>query len=405
MAGTCPSISPDEPFLSGMLDYIDCQALTIGENGYRALASPTSSMSPLLTLAITIFVALLGYRFLMGNPPRAREAIMTAVKVGVVLMLATSWPSFRTLAYDVTMRGPAQLAQVIGEPAGLPGASGGLNNRLQGVDQSIAELMVRGTGQQSEAGSAFGQSAPSAQWIPFNPTRNGTMLAHARSIYLASTIGAFASVRLLAGFLLALGPIFALFLLFNGTRGLFEGWLRGLVGAALGATVISIILAVEIALMEPWLSGVLSARRAEISTPSVPVELFVATLVFAFVLVAALFAVFRIVSSFRLPEIQRHMEWIEKGFHTSGERKAAPQNREIELYEPTRAKKVAEAITASQRRENAGYHSAATGPGRAVLVADRLENSGRSSRARSSRRQVRRPQLRTSSHAQRRDSS
>ena len=38
----------------------------------------------------------------------------------------------------------------------------------------------------------------------------------------------------LAGLLLALGPLFAIFLLFEGTRGLFEGWVRGLAGAALG---------------------------------------------------------------------------------------------------------------------------------------------------------------------------
>ena len=34
-------------------------------------------------------------------------------------------------------------------------------------------------------------------------------------------------VRLIAGLLLALGPFFVAFLLFDGTRGLFEGWVRG----------------------------------------------------------------------------------------------------------------------------------------------------------------------------------
>lgn len=405
MATVCQSIGPEGPFLAGMLDYIDCQALIIGENGYLALASPASSPSPLLTLVLTIFVALLGYRFLVGDPPRAREALMTLVKVGAVLMLATSWPAFKTLAYDVTMFGPAQLAQTITEPAGLPGTDGGLNNRLQRIDESIAELMVRGTGQPFGAGVTYNQAPSSSQWIPFSPTRNGAMLAHARSIYLASTIGAFASVKLIAGLLLALGPFFVLFLLFNGTRGLFAGWIRGLVGAALGATAISIILAVEIALMEPWLASVLSARRAEITTPSIPVELFVATLVFALVLFAALFATFRIASSFQFPEIHGPIKWLENRVPASGESLAHTGRNKMQIHEASRARKVADAIAATQRREESGYQNASAGLRRAALIASGFETAGRSTRDGENRMEGRRSQVRISNRVRRRDRS
>ncbi len=107
------------------------------------------------------------------------------------------------------------------------------------------------------------------------------MLSQSRTLYLTGAIASFSSVRVVAGLLLALGPLFALFLLFDTTRGLFEGWVRGIAGAALGALSTSIVLGVELALMEPWLIQILELRRQNIPTPSVPTELLALTLVFA----------------------------------------------------------------------------------------------------------------------------
>src|SRR3546814_1507404 len=51
-------------------------------------------------------------------------------------------------------------------------------------------------------------------------------LGFARVIFLVSTIASFAIVRIAAALLLALAPLFVAFLLFDGTRGLFEGWAK-----------------------------------------------------------------------------------------------------------------------------------------------------------------------------------
>ena len=79
--------------------------------------------------------------------------------------------------------------------------------------------------------------------------------------------------------LLALGPFFIAFLLFDGTRGLFEGWLRVLAGTFLGAVGSAVVLGVELALLEPWLGQLLALRAVGQSIPGVPVELcsFLAT--------------------------------------------------------------------------------------------------------------------------------
>ena len=87
----------------------------------------------------------------------------------------------------------------------------------------------------------------------------------ARTIYLASTIGSLAILRIAGGLLLALAPLVAGLLLFDFARGLFAGWLRGLVLVALGSLGITILLAVEIAVMEPWLADALQRHGGSIS--------------------------------------------------------------------------------------------------------------------------------------------
>ena len=54
----CPSLSPDGPFLSGVLSYVDCQAQAIGQGGYQALAAPGSIVAIAMTGMLTIFIAL-----------------------------------------------------------------------------------------------------------------------------------------------------------------------------------------------------------------------------------------------------------------------------------------------------------------------------------------------------------
>ena len=57
MSEACITPQSGSGFLAGMLNYVDCQAQTIGETGYQALASPTSSVSLALTALLTVFIA------------------------------------------------------------------------------------------------------------------------------------------------------------------------------------------------------------------------------------------------------------------------------------------------------------------------------------------------------------
>lgn len=364
----CPSLSPDGPFVQDLLGYVDCQAQTIGAAGYQALAASGSTASIALTAALTLFVALFGYRMLFGQIPDARGAVLAAVKVGIVLALATSWAAYRTVVYDVALRGPAELSVAIGGASALPGASGGLVAHLQAVDDGLAELVLLGTGRPPDTiepvnpttqpltpeqqQQRFQQLGQRPHW---DPQRDAELLGTARTVYLTGAIGSLAAVRLVAGLLLALGPLFALFLLFETTRGVFEGWVRALAGAALGGLSTAILLGVELAVVEPWLVAILAERRAEIATPAVPIELLALSLVFALTLLAGLIASARVAQGFRIPPAVRDVSarLIETLQTTvAGERaERSAAGRPTEAPDRSRALAIADAAAASQRRE------------------------------------------------------
>ena len=163
-------------------------------------------------------------------------------------------------------------------------------------------------------------------------------------------------MRLIAGLLLALGPFFIAFLLFEGTRGLFEGWIRVLAGAALGALGTSIVLGVELALLEPWLAELIALpRRPAMPIPGAAIELFVVTLVFALVLLAMSDRRGAGRLGFRLPRRlarRRRPGWprrcaSERPRLAGLPREPAPPPAD----DRSRAAAVADAVAASQRRE------------------------------------------------------
>jgi type IV secretion system protein VirB6 len=348
----CQSL-PAASFIGGVIDFVDCQAQAIGSGGYQALAAPGSTLSVALTGLLTLFVALFGYRMLFGHTPGVRDGVLALVKIGIVLALALSWPAYRTLIYDVALKGPAELSAEIGSPAALPGAGGGLVARLDNADRFLVALAVLGPGD----ALATPQSTPQALVAP--PPMAGfdaLALGGARMLFLSAAIAALGAVRLIAGLLLALGPFFFAFLLFDATRGLFEGWLRVLSGAALGALGTAVALGVELALLEPWLASLYAQRTAGLATPGAPVELLVVTFVFALVLIAMLIAAARVAYGFRMPPAWRSATaQLASTLRADEQRLAAAAGGPAvaaAAADRSRAAVVADAVAATQRRES-----------------------------------------------------
>lgn len=286
----CEAVHTGSRFLASTLAHLDCQGRTIGAYGYGALADPTSNVSLALTGVLTIFVALFGVRLLLGSRLTTHGLIDDAIKVGLFLMLVTSWPAWRTLAYDLVLDGPAQLAAPIGQAAGLPGSAGDLVARLQDMDDGIVSLTMYGSGRLTGGVSAGADLGDVSSGIAL---ADQSALGTGRATFLATVIGVGGLLSVGTGLLLALAPLMAGLVLFTPTRALFAGWLRALAFCGLASLAFRILAGVEMALVYPWLTDALAQRQFNVLTPSAPTELIVLTLAFAITMAGTLFLLAR----------------------------------------------------------------------------------------------------------------
>lgn len=345
---TCPRLSPGGAFLSSLLDHIDCQGQAIGALGYQSLADPVSPFSLLITSLLTIFIALFGLRMVLGRAPGVKDNVSAVLKVGVVLLIAASWPAYRTVVYDVIVQGPAQISAAVAAPAGLPGANDDLVRRLQTADNAVARLTTLGSGRSDLTSQAprdaDGFAAPQER----APLADDLAFGSARILFLSSVVAAFAVVRLGAGVLLALAPLFAGLLLFDVARGLFVGWARALVFTLLASVAVTLILGVQLALLEPWLAQALQLRQARVVVAEAPVELLALCLAFALATAGALWLMMRLSFALHIPAPA------PAGVSLAPSGDLAPSRpTPAAIPAPTRAAALANALSAAQRREGA----------------------------------------------------
>lgn len=371
---SCVAPATGNGFLAATLAHLDCQAQTIGEAGYQALANPGSPLSVAITALLAIFVGVIGIRFMMGRAMDAGEFVGAALKLAFVLALTASWPAYRTVVYDVVLKGPAEIAGSIGQASALPGSEGGLAARLQGVDNAIMLLVKVGSGRLDVTAQNGDVIAP--------PMADDTALGWGKTLFVSSILGSFGLLRLTGGLFLALAPFFAGFLLFDATRFLFIGWVRALIAAALGSIGIAIALGVQLAIVEPWLGQVLALRSARIATLSAPFEFLAIALAFAFVMAGMLVMAVRI--SFASAIGTQVTAIFERGAQNLQSAGASPieQSRipTSEQAEQSRAQSIAHSVNQMMRRET----GAGASPNAAVPLSRDPLATGRSSRTETS---------------------
>jgi type IV secretion system protein VirB6 len=278
----CVAPQYGDPFLTGILDYIDCETLGIASGGYQALASPAAIGASLLLAALTLFVAGLGLRMLAGHGPSLGDVTLMTLKVGIVLTLATSWIAHRDVIFEPVLRGPAEIAATIGRSAGLEGTDGSFVDRLQATDDALVRLSDLGAGR-LDRGLPPSNEAGARPEPARAPLADDLAFGLARIAFLGGVIGTLGIVRLVGGIALALTPVFAGLLLFEATRGVFLGWLRIIVATAIGALFAALVLAVELGFLLPWLESTIKLRESFYATTAAPIELMAITLSFAII--------------------------------------------------------------------------------------------------------------------------
>lgn len=338
MIGQCAAPRADSGLVRGLLETVDCNIREGVQGGYNAFFGPGSTLTAVITVLMTIYVALLGLRLLTGRTDlRVGDLPMIAIKLGAVVMLTTSWASYQSLVFALLFDGPAEIANTLLAAMPLPAASGpqiggaaDIFARLQYTfDQltqsaSAMSLVSDEPGQGPnvasaglKAGSLVLQAAPGTDpaslkglspviqmrsALQGGPAFGATALWVSSITLLVSTLGLLILAKLMLGLLLAIGPLFVGLLLFDTTKGFFEGWLRTALGFALVPLATVVFTAALLASLEPSLQG-LSAARAENRYAIEPVlTVLVIVLTFTAVFGSVIGLCTRLVAGFRLPD-------------------------------------------------------------------------------------------------------
>jgi type IV secretion system protein VirB6 len=281
MAG-CAAINPAAGSAETMVTTVDCYMQSNVQAGYANLLGPGSMFSTGLTIALTLYVAFVGYRLIFGRSSLSISDMMPRmVLIGAVLALTSNWATYQVLVYDVLTDGPQEIVGTI-NPAAAKG--GNLTERIDTLSGRMVDLADAWTefdarpeaampaGIVSETPSeALPATVPgiTAFVAPKDSLGPNMLLASALLLVLASA-GVLVVAKIILGLLLLLGPIFAVFGLFAATRGLTLGWGRAAVLMALVPVMAMMTSAGAVALLEPILTdmyvsanqGIFSLRSA-----------------------------------------------------------------------------------------------------------------------------------------------
>ena len=301
MSSFCAAPLQDAGNFRALLDSVDCNVRFVTQSGYQAVSAPDSQLALALSALMTIYVAIFGLRLLLGLAPlRAGDLTMTAIKLGAVLALATSWPTYQQVVFDTLFRGPEQLAASMLSAIQPPGSML-RGNPFDGLQIAFDQMQA--------AATFFTRISPPMA-SPFTGGVSFAALALNLSSYLTvfTTLGLILTAKIVLGLLLALGPLFVAFLLFDSTRGIFEGWLRAALGFALMPLFATLALVVQLTLLAPHLLAL--AQMVASGQPDLPAATgtFILSLVAALVSIAGVIALFIVAIGFRLSGAARPAE-------------------------------------------------------------------------------------------------
>jgi type IV secretion system protein VirB6 len=194
---------------------VDCAASAMAQAAFNRLFTAEGAFGPTLTILLTIWIAFLGYSLITGRS-RIGLASLTPKMVTLVLVLtfATSWFVFQKFFWNLAVLAPDQIASV------LMGTDGSATTIFADKLDVVMLSLMEASGGDAMANDTSIFSPPGLLWS------GGTML-------LLGTVGVLATCKIALAILMGLGPIFIVMALFTGTRGLFVGWLKGVVLMAL----------------------------------------------------------------------------------------------------------------------------------------------------------------------------
>ncbi len=215
--------------VAAALRAVDCYANQTAAAGFSRLFGADGALLPALTILLTLYIAFFAFSLITGRSRIGISALTPRMMtLGLVLTFATSWVAYQGFVWNLAIGAPDQLAGIL---AGTDGSATAIfAGKLDLLFMAIADAAAAAGqgadaagGTEAAATNAAAAVAPSSSFTPAN------LMWFAALLLLLGTVGVLVTARIALAILLALGPVFIVMALFSGTRGLFVGWLRGVV--------------------------------------------------------------------------------------------------------------------------------------------------------------------------------
>jgi type IV secretion system protein VirB6 len=261
------------------LSKVDCLANDATAMSFGRLFGANGSFQTALTIVLTLYIALLAFNLLTGRSA-LRLSVLTPrmMTLGLVLTFATSWVAYQSVVWNLATGAPDEIASVL---VGTKGSATVLfAQQLDGFFTAITDAASNIT----PPNPAIAAATP-ALASPANILSIGAL------IMLLGTVGVLVVCRLALAALLIIGPVFIVLALFEGTRGLFEGWLKSVALFALVPLLTVVMGSGALVAIAPMVAG-LDQAGAEI-----PLRTAVSILVASIIYLSLMVLVFKVAGS------------------------------------------------------------------------------------------------------------
>ena len=179
--------------------------------------SISSSLAPVFTVALTVYVAYWGYEMIYGRAPLTAGAFIWRIfRIGVIYTLAFSWGDFSLIVVNVFTQGADGVATAVctavgGTNCGTPETS---------VSSTLSTLFTNSL----TAGKTVAASGGLGAAIGLSLLAILLLIAAVVFITIAVSLVLVGKISLFV--MLGLAPLFIAMALFNFSSVLFTGWLR-----------------------------------------------------------------------------------------------------------------------------------------------------------------------------------
>lgn len=203
--------------IAASLRGVDCLTISTTQAAFGRLFGTNGALLPALTILLTIYVAFFAIQLLTGRSRVGVGALTPRIMtIGLVLTFATSWIAYSQVVWNLALGAPNEIAAI------LTGVRGSATD----VFAQKIDILFSVVGEAAGANQPVQEGNPAAAASIVSPTG---LLWLGSILLLLGTAGVLVTSRIALAVLIALGPVFVVLALFDGTRGLFAGWLKGVI--------------------------------------------------------------------------------------------------------------------------------------------------------------------------------